>query len=417
MLGAVEPHVLRSWTGGSRVAVEDREAYVVNGVRTPFGKHRGGLATVRPDDLAALVVTAALERSGVAPDQVDEVIFGGANQSGEDNRNVARMALLLAGLPDSVPGYTVNRLCASSVQSVASAAQQIRTGEADIVVAGGVESMTRAPYVMAKAGTPWAAAPQVFDTALGWRLVNPRMKEVDGGKATITLGDTAEEVALLDGITREQSDAWGIRSQERAATARDAGYFDPDLIPVETPTGTVKVDEVPRATTAEKMASLKPVFRPDGIVTAGTSSPLADGAGAVVVASGAAVKRLGLTPRARLVGAASAGVAPSLMGLGPVPSTEKLLGRLGWSVGDVDAVEFNEAFAPQVIASIRRLGLDPDTVNTDGGAISLGHPLGATGIRLLLMLLSRLERDDLSRGVATLCVGVGQGMALAVERV
>ncbi|HSP39034.1 MAG TPA: thiolase family protein [Frankiaceae bacterium] len=399
------------------MAVEDREAYVVNGVRTPFGKHRGGLATVRPDDLAALVVTAALERSGVAPDQVDEVIFGGANQSGEDNRNVARMALLLAGLPDSVPGYTVNRLCASSVQSVASAAQQIRTGEADIVVAGGVESMTRAPYVMAKAGTPWAAAPQVFDTALGWRLVNPRMKEVDGGKATITLGDTAEEVALLDGITREQSDAWGIRSQERAATARDAGYFDPDLIPVETPTGTVKVDEVPRATTAEKMASLKPVFRPDGIVTAGTSSPLADGAGAVVVASGAAVKRLGLTPRARLVGAASAGVAPSLMGLGPVPSTEKLLGRLGWSVGDVDAVEFNEAFAPQVIASIRRLGLDPDTVNTDGGAISLGHPLGATGIRLLLMLLSRLERDDLSRGLATLCVGVGQGMALAVERV
>jgi acetyl-CoA acetyltransferase family protein len=399
------------------MAVEDREAYVVNGVRTPFGKHRGGLATVRPDDLAALVLTAALERSGVAPDQVDEVIFGGANQAGEDNRNVARMAVLLAGLPESVPGYTVNRLCASSVQSVASAAQQIRTGEAEVVVAGGVESMTRAPYVMAKAGTPWAAAPQVFDTALGWRLVNPRMTEVDGGKATITLGDTAEEVALLDGITREESDAWGVRSQQRAATARDAGYFDPDLVPVETPTGTVKVDEVPRATTPEKMASLKPVFRPDGIVTAGTSSPLSDGAGAVVVASGAAVKRLGLSPRARLVGAASAGVAPSLMGLGPVPATEKLLGRLGWSVDDVDAVELNEAFAPQVIASIRRLGLDPDIVNADGGAISLGHPLGATGIRLLLMLLSRLERGGLSRGLATLCVGVGQGMTLAAERV
>src|SRR6201747_499786 len=207
------------------MTIEDRQAYIVDGVRTPFGKHRGGLATVRPDDLAALVLTAALERAGVAPDQVDEVIFGGANQAGEDNRNVARMAVLLAGLPDTVPGYTVNRLCASSVQSVASAAQQVRSGEADIVVAGGVESMTRAPYVMAKAGTPWAAAPQVFDTALGWRLVNPRMTEVDGGKATIPLGDTAEEFSLLDGITREASDAWGVRSQQRAATARDAGFF------------------------------------------------------------------------------------------------------------------------------------------------------------------------------------------------
>jgi acetyl-CoA acetyltransferase family protein len=399
------------------MALEDRAAYVVNGVRTPFGKYRGGLATVRPDDLAALVLSAALERSGVGPEDVDEVVFGGANQAGEDNRNVARMAVLLAGLPDSVPGYTVNRLCASSIQSVAAAAQQIRAGEADVVVAGGVESMTRAPYVMAKAGTPWAAAPQVFDTALGWRLVNPRMKEVDGGKATISLGDTAEEVAILDGISREESDAWGARSQELAATARDAGYFDPDLLPVETPTGTVKADEVPRQTTPEKLAALKPAFRPDGIVTAGTSSPLSDGAGAVVVASGAAVKLLGLTPRARVTGAASAGVAPSLMGLGPVPSTEKLLDRLGWSVGDIDAVEFNEAFAPQVIASIRRLGLDPDTVNTDGGAIALGHPLGATGIRMVLMLLNRLERSDTTTGLATLCVGVGQGMALALERV
>jgi hypothetical protein len=277
--------------------------------------------------------------------------------------------------------------------------------------------MTRAPYVMAKPGTPWAAAPQLFDTALGWRLVNPKMPELDGGKATITLGETAEEVAVLDGISREESDAWGLRSQQRAATARDAGYFDADLVPVETPAGTVKADELPRATTPEKMASLKPVFRSDGIVTAGTSSPLSDGAGAVVVASGAAVRRLGLTPRARLAGAASAGVAPSLMGLGPVPSSEKLLDRLGWSIDDVDAVEFNEAFAPQVIASLRRLNLDPDKVNTDGGAIALGHPLGATGIRLLLMLLSRLERDDTTRGVATLCVGVGQGMALGVERV
>src|SRR3954470_18378715 len=228
------------------MTIEDRQAYVVDGVRTPFGKHRGALATVRPDDLAALVLTTALERSGAPADAVDEVIYGGANQAGEDNRNVARMAVLLAGLPETVPGYTVNRLCASSLQAVASAAQQIRTGEAEVVVAGGVESMTRAPHVMAKAGTPWAAAPQVFDTALGWRLVNPRMKDVDGGKATISLGETAEEVALLDGISREESDAWGARSQELAATARDAGYFDPDLVPVETPTGTVKADELPR---------------------------------------------------------------------------------------------------------------------------------------------------------------------------
>ena len=399
------------------MTIEDRQAYVVDGVRTPFGKHRGALATVRPDDLAALVLTTALDRSGVPADAVDEVIYGGANQAGEDNRNVARMAVLLAGLPETVPGYTVNRLCASSLQAVASAAQQIRTGEADVVVAGGVESMTRAPYVMAKAGTPWAAAPQVFDTALGWRLVNPRMADVDGGKATITLGDTAEEVALLDGISREDSDAWGARSQTAAATARDAGVFDRDLVPVETTNGTVKVDEVPRATTVEKLASLKPVFRPDGIVTAGTSSPISDGAGAVVVASGAAVKRHGLRPRARVVGAASAGVAPSLMGLGPVPATQKLLDRLGMTVADVDAVEFNEAFAPQVLASLRRLDLDEDRVNTDGGAIALGHPLGATGIRLVLMLTSRLERHDLTRGLATLCVGVGQGMAMVLERV
>src|SRR3954453_19211193 len=243
------------------------------------------------------------------------------------------------------------------------------------------------------------------------------MPELDGDKAAIQLAETAEEAALLAGITRKESDAWGLRSQNLAAHARDAGHFDADLVPVETATGTVKADEVPRATTAEKLASLKPVFRKDGIVTAGTSSPLSDGAGAVVVASGAAVQRLGLRPRARVVGAASAGVAPSLMGLGPVPATRKLLDRLGVTVADVDAVEFNEAFAPQVLASLRRLDLDEDKVNTDGGAISLGHPLGATGIRLLLMLLGRLERNDLSRGVATLCIGVGQVMAMVLELV
>jgi acetyl-CoA acetyltransferase family protein len=392
------------------------EAFLVGGVRTPFGRHRGALAGVRPDDLAALVVEAALARAGVPGDAVDEVILGAANQAGEDNRNVARMAVLLAGLPDSVPGFTVNRLCASSLQAVVSAAHQIRAGEADVVVAGGVESMTRAPMVVPKSERPFGGAAEIADTTLGWRLVNPRMRELDGGKATITLGDTAEEVAILDGITREESDAFGLRSQQLTAAA--APHLARDLVPVPAGRATVTEDEVPRPdTTAEALAALKPAFRPDGIVTAGSASPLADGAGAIVVASERAVERLGLTPRARVVAAASAGVPPHIMGLGPVPSTERVLERAGWSVGDLDAVEINEAFAPQVIASIRRLRLDPETVNTDGGAIALGHPLGASGVRLVLMLLGRLERQDARRGLATLCIGVGQGLAVLVERV
>jgi acetyl-CoA acetyltransferase family protein len=392
------------------------EAFLVGGVRTPFGRHRGALAESRPDDLAALVLQAALERAGMAPDAVDEVIFGAANQAGEDNRNVARMAILLAGLPDDVPGYTVNRLCASSLQAVASAAHQIKLGEADVVVAGGVESMTRAPMVMAKSGRPWGAATDVADTTLGWRLVNPRMKDVDGGKATITLGETAEEVGVLDGISREDSDAWGLRSQQLTQAARER--LDQDLVAVETSKGEVMADEVPRPdSTAEALAKLKPSFTADGIVTAGTASPLSDGAAAIVVASGEAVERHGLTPRARIVASASAGVPPHIMGLGPVPSTEKVLERAGWKVGDLDAVEINEAFATQVIASIRRLGLDPDTVNGYGGAIAVGHPLGASGVRLVIQLLRRMEDDETSRGLATLCIGVGQGMAVAVERV
>jgi acetyl-CoA acetyltransferase family protein len=391
------------------------DAFLVGGVRTPFGRHRGALAESRPDDLAALVVTAALERAGVAPDAVDEVIFGAANQAGEDNRNVARMAVLLAGLPDEVPGYTVNRLCASSLQAVASAAQQIRSGEADVVVAGGVESMTRAPMVMGKSGRPWGAVTGVFDTTLGWRLVNPKMKELDGGKATITLGETAEEVGVLDGIGREDSDAWGLRSQQLTAAARDR--LDEDLVAVETSKGSVTEDEVPRPDSSmEGLAKLKPSFKADGVVTAGTASPLSDGAGAIVVASGEAVERHGLTPRARIVASASAGVPPHIMGLGPVPSTEKVLARSGWQVGDVDAIEINEAFATQVIASIRRLGLDEKKVNGYGGAIALGHPLGASGVRLVIQLLRRLEDADAKRGLATLCIGVGQGMALTVER-
>ena len=391
------------------------EAFLVGGVRTPFGRYRGALAESRPDDLAALVLGAALERAGVAPDAVDEVIFGAANQAGEDNRNVARMAVLLAGLPAEVPGYTVNRLCASSLQAVASAAQQIRTGEADLVVAGGVESMTRAPMVLPKSPRPWAAADAVADTTLGWRLVNPRMKDVDGGEATISLGETAEKVGVVDGISRKESDAFGLRSQQLTGAARERLALD--LVPVAVRDGEVTADEVPRPdSTIEALAKLKPSFKTDGIVTAGTASPLSDGAGAIVVASEEAVERHGLTPRARIVASASAGVPPSIMGLGPVPSTEKVLERSGWQTGELEAVEINEAFATQVIASVRRLGLDPEIVNGYGGAIALGHPLGASGVRLVLYLLRRLEDSGARRGLATLCVGVGQGMALTVER-
>jgi acetyl-CoA acetyltransferase family protein len=392
------------------------EAYLVGGVRTPFGRHRGALADTRPDDLAAIVLEAALDRAGVPGEAVDEVIYGAANQAGEDNRNVARMAVLLSGLSDDVPGYTVNRLCASSLQAVASAAQQIRTGEADVVVAGGVESMTRAPVVMAKPARGWGAPPEMADTTLGWRLVNPRMRDVDDGKATISLGETAEEVAVLDGISREESDAWGLRSQQRTAAA--AEHRKADLVEVPLKEGALAEDEVPRpTTTTEALAKLNPSFRRGGIVTAGTASPLSDGAGAIVVASERAVERHGLTPRGRVVASASAGVPPHIMGLGPVPSTEKVLERTGWKVADLDAVEINEAFATQVIASIRRLGLDEETVNAEGGAIALGHPLGASGVRLVIGLLGRLERENGKRGLATLCVGVGQGMALLVERV
>jgi 3-oxoadipyl-CoA thiolase len=391
------------------------EAFLVGGVRTPMGKYGGALASVRPDDLAALVVGEVVRRAGIDPAVVDEVVLGAANQAGEDNRNVARMAALLAGLPDVVPGYTVNRLCASGLTAVSTAAAQVRAGEADVVVAGGVESMTRAPYVMSKAGTPWAKAPEVFDTSLGWRFVNPRHAAVD--KRTLSMGETAEEVAALDGIRREDSDAWALRSHDRAVDAQKAGRFDAEIVPVETREGVVETDEGPRpGSTMEKLASLRPVFRDGGVVTAGSSSPLSDGAAALLVVSETALERLGLTPRARVVASAAAGVEPHLMGLGPVPATEKALTRAGWSASDLDAAELNEAFAVQVLASIRRLGLDESVVNTEGGAIALGHPLGCSGARLLVTLLGRLERDGGTRGLATMCVGVGQGAALLVER-
>jgi len=389
------------------------EAYLVGGVRTPVGRYGGALAGVRADDLAAIAVKAAVERAGVDPDRVDEVVLGAANQAGEDNRNVARMAVLLAGLPLHVPAYTVNRLCASGLTAIANAAQSVLSGSADVVVAGGVESMTRAPWVMAKPGTPWAKPGEVHDTALGWRFVNPKHDP----EHTITLGQTAERVAALDGISREDSDAYGLQSQERAAKAVANGAFDGEIVPVETAKGLVERDETVRATSLDKLAALKPSFQKDGVVTAGSSSPLSDGASAIVVASGEAVRDLGLTPRARVVGSAAAGLEPHLMGLGPVPATEKVLARHGWSVADLDAVELNEAFAVQVLACARRLGLDLETLNADGGAIALGHALGSSGCRMVVTLLGRLEREQGQRGLATLCIGVGQGQSLLVERV
>ncbi|WP_129664937.1 thiolase family protein [Phytoactinopolyspora endophytica] len=402
------------------------EVFVVDGVRTPQGRYGGALANVRPDDLAALIVGAAVHRAGIPAEAVDEVIVGAANQAGEDNRNVARMAVLLSGLPDQVPGYTVNRLCASGLTAVASAAQSIRTGEADVVVAGGVESMTRAPWVMAKPGTPWARPGEVSDTSLGWRFTNPRFAEHDreaprgsgpeDRKITLSMGETAEEVAELDGIGRAECDEFALRSHQRAIAATDSGRFLAEIVPVPVRGGEVSADEGPRRdTTLEKLAGLRPVFRDGGIVTAGSSSSLADGAAALVLAGEDAVRRHGLTPRARVVGGASAGVSPHLMGLGPVPATEKLLARHGVTVEDVDAVELNEAFAAQSLAVIRRLKLDEEKVNADGGAIALGHPLGCSGARILVTLLSRMEREGARRGLATLCVGVGQGVSLLVE--
>ena len=409
------------------------EVFLLGAVRTPQGRYGGALAPVRPADLAALVVDAAVTRAGVPPEAVDEVVLGAANQAGEDNRNVARMAALLAGLPQTVPGYTVNRLCASGLTAVIGAAQAVRAGEADVVVAGGVESMTRAPWVMAKPGTPWAKPGEVADTALGWRFPNPRFAEMDrsapephtetDGPVTLPMGETAEEVAALDGITRDDCDRFALRSHTRAGAAAKDGRFDAELVAVAVPQRRgdpvqVTADEGPRPDTSlERLATLSPVFRRDGIVTAGNSSPLSDGAAALVVASERAVREHRLTPVARVVTGASVGVAPHVMGLGPVPATHKALDRAGWSVGDLDAVELNEAFAAQSLACVRRLGLAEDIVNADGGAIALGHPLGCSGARITVTLLNRLAREGGRRGLATLCVGVGQGVAMLVERV
>jgi 3-oxoadipyl-CoA thiolase len=394
------------------------EAYLVGGARTPVGRYGGALASVRPDDLAALVVGEAVRRAGIDPAQIDidEVILGAANQAGEDNRNVARMAVLLAGLPDSIPGITVNRLCASGMSAVTMAAQAIRAGDADLIVAGGVESMTRAPWVQAKPEKAWAKPGAAFDTSIGWRFPNARLVARD--KATFTMPETAEEVARVDNISREQADAFAVRSQQRAAAAIAAGRFEAEIVGVRVGADDVVVDEGPRPeTTLEALARLRPVVTGGQVVTAGNSSALNDGASAVVVASAEAVERYGLVPRARIVVGTSAGVAPEVMGLGPVPATEKALRRAGLTVDDLGSIELNEAFATQTIACIRRLGFDEARVNADGGAIALGHPLGSSGSRLLVTLLGRMEREGSRYGLATMCVGVGQGSAVILEKV
>ncbi|MCK2036085.1 acetyl-CoA C-acyltransferase [Microbacterium sp. SSW1-49] len=391
------------------------EAYLVAGTRTPVGRYGGALAGVRPDDLAALVVADAVSRAGIPGEAVDEVILGAANQAGEDNRNVARMAVLLAGLPDTVPGLTVNRLCASGMTAIALAATAVRAGDGDVLVAGGVESMTRAPWVQAKPERAWAKPGAAFDTSIGWRFVNPRLAARD--KATFSMPETAEEVARLDGITRADADAFALRSHHRALAAIDAGRFRNEIVAVDTPRGQVDTDEGPRRETSlEALAGLRPVVAGGQVVTAGNSSSLNDGASAVIVASAAAVERYGLRPLARVVSAATAALAPEIMGLGPVPASEKALAKSGLTIGDIGAVELNEAFASQSLASIRRLGLNPEIVNADGGAIALGHPLGSSGSRLIVTLLGRLARENARYGLATMCVGVGQGSAMIVER-
>lgn len=397
------------------------QVYLVGGSRTPVGRYGGALSSVRPDDLAALVLKDAVEKAGIDPAVVDEVILGNANGAGEENRNVARMAWLLNDYPDTVPGITVNRLCASGMSAVTMAAQMIRAGDADIVIAGGVESMSRAPWVMEKPTTGFAKPGATFDTSIGWRFVNPEFAKRE--KFTYSMPETAEEVARVDGISREDCDAFAVRSHERAIAAIEAGHFKDEIVPVPVRdrkgnVTLVNTDEGPRpGTTTEVLAKLRPVVAGGEVVTAGNSSTLNDGASAIIVASEAAIEKYGLTPRARFVTGAAAGLAPEIMGLGPVPATEKVLARAGWSIEDLGAVELNEAFASQSLGSMRRLGLSEDIVNRDGGAISLGHPLGSSGSRLIITLLGRMEREDAERGLATMCIGVGQGAAVLVEKV
>ncbi len=398
-----------------------KTAFLVDGLRTPFGRHGGALADVRADDLAAHVIAKLVERTGIPGEAIDDVIFGCANQAGEDNRNVARMAALLAGLPTSVPGVTVNRLCGSGLQAFADASRLILNNEADLVIAGGVEQMSRSPWVMPKASSAFQRGSMtVYDTTLGWRFVNPRMKQLHD---TLGMGETAERVAEKCGISREAQDEFALGSQTKAAAAIESGRFEREVAPIVTGTNrktgeeiVCSVDEHPRGVTLERLAKLRPVFQKDGTVTAGNASGLNDGSAAMLVASEEAVKKYDLKPLARYVSFGVAGVEPSYMGLGPVPASRKALERAGLTAKDIDVSEINEAFAAQSIPCVEQIGLDPATVNVNGGAIALGHPLGASGARLVLTLAHELAARSANRGLAGMCIGVGQGIATVLER-
>ena len=386
-----------------------------------MGRFAGALAGVRPDDLAAHAIRALVERTSAPADRIDDVVWGAANQAGEDNRNVARMALLLAGLPVEIPGVTVNRLCGSGLEAVNGGYRQIRSEEAEIILAGGSESMTRAPFVMAKAQKAYDRNAEIYDTAIGWRFINPKMKELYGANQ---MGENAEVNGRDYGITREEQDAFALQSHQRAVEARDSGRFDDELVPIEVPgpkrgeTLVIDRDEPPRPeTTLEKLGKLKPAFVADGTVTAGNSSSLNDGASAVLLASEAALREHDWTPKARIVTSAVAGVEPQRMGIGPVFATRKALKRAGLSIEDIDLIELNEAFAAQSLACIKELDLDQSKVNVNGGAIALGHPLGCSGARILTTLVHEMGRRDARYGLATMCIGVGQGIATIVERV
>jgi 3-oxoadipyl-CoA thiolase len=397
-----------------------REAWIIEAVRTPIGRYGGALASVRPDDLAAAVLRAVVDRSGIDPAAIEDVILGCANQAGEDNRNVARMALLLAGLPVEVAGQTVNRLCGSGLQAINTAAHAIAAGDGDVFIAGGVESMTRAPYVMAKPAAAWdRGARELQDTTLGWRFLNPKLAEL---YYPYSMGETAENVAERWEVGRDLQDAFALASQHKAIAAIEAGRFDSQIVPVAIPQRAgdpvmVNRDEHPRAdTSAKALEGLRPAFRESGTVTAGNSSGINDGASVVLLVEAERARELGLQPMARVVATAVAGVDPAVMGIGPVPATRKALDRAGIGVADLDLVELNEAFASQSIVCINELGLDPHKVNVNGGAIALGHPLGMSGGRLITMLAHELQRTGGRYGLATMCIGVGQGIATVIER-
>ena len=397
------------------------EAYLCEGVRAPIGRYAGSLSAVRPDDMLGGVIRKLVASvPQLDPTAIDDVIVGCANQAGEDNRNVARMGLLIGGLPDSVPGATVNRLCGSGLDAVTIAARSIKAGEAELIMAGGVESMSRAPFVFGKADAPFSRKAEIYDTTIGWRFINPILKEQYG---VDSMGETAENVAEEMQISREDQDRFAVNSQNRAIAARESGRLAKEIVSVEIPQRkadpiVVEHDEHPRATSVEKLSQLNAAFRKGGTVTAGNASGVNDGAAALFVASEAAIKKYGLTPRARIVGGATAGVPPRVMGLGPVPATNKLLDRLGLKVSDIDIIELNEAFAAQALGVLRQLGLpdDAEHINPNGGAIALGHPLGMSGARIAISASIELGERDAKRALCTMCIGVGQGIALMLER-